>query len=61
MIEKLHVWFQIINILGTDVIQIPTQFRQDDGVTGEMTVIVGDLVEVANLGLKETPPVKFAY
>ena len=61
MIEKLHVWFQIIKVLGTDVIQIPTQFRQDDGVTGDMEVIVGDLLEVADLGLMENPPVKFAY
>ena len=61
LIEKLRVWFQIIKILGTDVIQIPTQFRQDDGVTGDMDVIVRDLVEVADLGLKENPPVKFAY
>lgn len=61
LIEKMHVWFQIIKILGTDIIQIPTQFRQDDGVSGDIEVIVSDMVEVADLGLQETPPVRFAY
>lgn len=61
LIEKMHFWFQIVKILGTDIIQIPTQFRQDNGVTGDLAVIVSDMVEVADLGLKETPPVRFAY
>jgi len=60
-IDKLEVWFQIVKRLGTDVIQIPTQFRQDDGVTGDRAVIVKDLLEVAEMGLQENPPVKFAY
>jgi 4-hydroxyphenylpyruvate dioxygenase len=61
MIEKLHLWFKIAKILGTDIIQIPTQFRRDEGVTGDVDVIVQDMVEVAELGLKEDPPIKFAY
>jgi 4-hydroxyphenylpyruvate dioxygenase len=61
MIEKLRLWFEIVKVLGTDVIQIPTQFRTDQGVTGDREVIVADMVEVAELGLKQEPPVKFAY
>lgn len=61
LIEKLHLWFRIVKILGTDIIQIPTQFRQDNGVTGDLEVIVSDMIEVADLGLKEMPPVRFAY
>jgi 4-hydroxyphenylpyruvate dioxygenase len=61
MIGKLHLWFEIVKILGTDVIQIPTQFRRDKGVSGDLETIVADMVEVADLGLKEEPPVKFAY
>jgi 4-hydroxyphenylpyruvate dioxygenase len=59
-IEKLKVWFKLVKILGTDIIQIPTQF-QSSGTTGDMDVIVADLREVADLGLQEQPPVKFAY
>ena len=61
MVEKMQLWFKIAKILGTDIIQIPTQFRRDEGVTGDMDVIVQDMVEVADLGLKEDPPIKFAY
>jgi 4-hydroxyphenylpyruvate dioxygenase len=61
MIEKMHLWFKIAKTLGTDVIQIPTQFRHDEGVTGDLDVIVRDLVEVADLGVREDPPIRFAY
>ena len=61
MIRKLHLWFEIVKVLGTDLIQIPTQFRTDEGVSGDLETIVADMTEVADLGLKEQPPVKFAY
>ncbi len=60
MIKKLKLWFQIAKILGTDIIQIPSSFRTK-GVTGAEAVIVKDMVEVAELGLQETPPVRFVY
>lgn len=59
-IEEMHMWFELIKILGTDLIQIPTQFFQE-GTTGDMDVIVADMIEVADLGLQQTPPVRFAY
>lgn len=61
MIGKMHLWFKIAKTLGTDVIQIPTQFRRDGGVTGNMDVIIQDMIEVADLGQREDPPIKFAY
>lgn len=62
MITKLRLWFEIARALGTDLIQIPTQFRRDDGgITGDVDVIVRDMVEVADLGLRQDPPVRFAY
>jgi 4-hydroxyphenylpyruvate dioxygenase len=62
MIEKMKLWFELANILGTDIIQIPTQFRpQTEGVSGDMDLIVKDMTEVADLGLQETPVIKIAY
>jgi 4-hydroxyphenylpyruvate dioxygenase len=61
IIQKLQLWFEIVKILGTDVIQVPTQFRRDDGVTGDLEVVVADMVEMADLGQMESPPIKFAY
>ena len=54
-IEKLRVWFRLAKILGTDVIQIPTNFLQE-GITGDVDTIV-----LADMGAKETPVIKFAY
>ncbi|EXJ78922.1 hypothetical protein A1O3_08422 [Capronia epimyces CBS 606.96] len=59
-IEKLKVWFKIVKILGTDIIQIPSNFQQG-GISGDLDLIVRDMIEVADLGLKEDPPVRFAY
>ena len=61
MIRKLHLWFEIVKVLRTDLIQIPTQFRTDEGVSGDLEIIVADMTEAADLGLEEQPPVKFAY
>ncbi|ETN38977.1 uncharacterized protein HMPREF1541_07019 [Cyphellophora europaea CBS 101466] len=59
-IEKLKTWFKIVTALGTDVIQIPSNFQRG-GISGDMDLIVQDMREVADLGLKEDPPVRFAY
>lgn len=61
LIEKLHVWFDIVDILGTDIIQIPSNFLPKDQLTGDMDAIVADMVKVADLGSKRTRPIRFAY
>lgn len=60
-IEKLKLWLELVKILGTDIIQIPTNFLPADQITDDLDIIVQDLVEVADLGLREDPPVRFAY
>jgi 4-hydroxyphenylpyruvate dioxygenase len=60
-IEKLHIWFKIVKVLGTDIIQIPGNFLPKEQITGDLDAVVKDLQEVADLGLAQTPPVKFAY
>lgn len=59
-IEKLKTWFQIVKIFGTDLIQIPSNF-QTDNTSGDISLIVNDMIEVAELGLQENPPIRFAY
>ncbi|RDL31484.1 putative 3-dehydroshikimate dehydratase [Venustampulla echinocandica] len=59
-LQKLRTWFEIARILGTDIIQIPSTF-QTEGMTADMDVIVQDLREIAALGARETPPIRFAY
>lgn len=59
-IEKLIMWFKIVKILGTDLIQVPSNFMQE-GITGDLSVIINDMTEIADLGSFEEPPVRFAY
>jgi 4-hydroxyphenylpyruvate dioxygenase len=60
-IKKLELWFRIAKVLGTDVIQIPGNFLGTDKITGDLDVVIQDLKEVADMGLKERPIIKFAY
>ncbi|KAL4893498.1 xylose isomerase-like protein [Aspergillus ambiguus] len=59
-LQKVKVWFRIVKILGTDIIQIPSNF-QSEGISGDRDLIVADMTEIADLGLQETPVVRFAY
>jgi 4-hydroxyphenylpyruvate dioxygenase len=60
VVEKLHLWFKLAKILRTDLIQLPTNFL-GEGTTGDLDRIAADLTEFAQLGLQQTPVVRFAY
>lgn len=60
VVQNLRFWFRIAKILGTDIIQIPTNF-QEHGTTGDLDRITADLVEFARLAAKETPVIRIAY
>jgi 4-hydroxyphenylpyruvate dioxygenase len=47
--------------MGTQLILIPSSFLSEKEITGDMEVIASDLREVAQLGLMETHPIRFAY
>ncbi|KAF2459967.1 xylose isomerase-like protein [Lineolata rhizophorae] len=59
-ILKLKLWFRFVKILGTDTIEIPSQFLRE-GVSGDEELIISDLRKLADLGRQEMPPVRFAY
>jgi 4-hydroxyphenylpyruvate dioxygenase len=79
LIVKLKLWFKIVKVLGTDLVQVPSQVPRyirvqifqlnldpysqmhREGTTGSIDKIVADIRELGELGLKETPPVRFAY
>jgi 4-hydroxyphenylpyruvate dioxygenase len=58
-VKEMKLWLQLVKSLGTDLIQIPSTFLPEDEVDPEL--IVPDLQEIADLGLKEDPPIRFAY
>ncbi|KAK0198716.1 xylose isomerase-like protein [Armillaria mellea] len=51
----LKLWFKVAKILGTDLIQVPSQMNLE-GTTGNFDKIVADIREIGELGLKEDPP-----
>ncbi|KAI1500902.1 xylose isomerase-like protein [Biscogniauxia marginata] len=61
MIEKIKAWFRLAKVLDTDTILVPATFLPADEVTEDIALIAADLRELADLGAREAPPVRFAY
>lgn len=59
--RDLHFWIRLAHTLKTDLIQIPSSFLSPSECTGSRDKIVADLREAADIGLKSTPPIRFAY
>lgn len=59
-IEKLKLWMKLVKVLDVQLIQIPTNWLVQ-GITGDIDVIVQDLIEMAEIGLGQDPIVSFAY
>lgn len=59
-INKLELWFKLAKILGTDLIQIPTNFLPQ-GTTGDRKRTIADMTEVAKMGMQQDPPIRFAF
>jgi 4-hydroxyphenylpyruvate dioxygenase len=60
-LEQLKTWFTLARALRTDIIQIPANFLPAAQVTEDLNVIISDLREVADMGLRLDPPIRFAY
>ncbi|KPI35968.1 3-dehydroshikimate dehydratase [Cyphellophora attinorum] len=59
-LEKLDLWMKLASIIGTDLIQVPSNFLLK-GVTGDIGRLVEDLQLLADKGAEHDPPVRFAY
>ncbi|KAL4886481.1 xylose isomerase-like protein [Aspergillus karnatakaensis] len=65
--EKLPLWFDLVDILDTDMIQIPANFLANDPntneprTTGNLDVIVSDLQTIADLGRSRNRNIRFVY
>jgi 4-hydroxyphenylpyruvate dioxygenase len=60
-IEEMKLWIQLAHILETDIIQLPATFLPADETSSDTDLIISDLREVADLGLQQTPVIRFAY
>ncbi len=59
-IKKLELWMKLASILGTQLIQIPTNWLSK-GTTGDPELITQDLIEMAEMGLRQLQTISFAY
>jgi len=60
-IEEIKLWMKLAHVLGTDLIQVPSSFLSRDQISSDVDLIVSDLRELAELGLQQTPVIRFAY
>ena len=60
-VQELRFWILLAKRLHTDLIQIPSCFLPANECTGDRETIVADLQEVADIGLQQTPAVRFSY
>ncbi|KPI35624.1 3-dehydroshikimate dehydratase [Cyphellophora attinorum] len=58
-IAKLHLWMKLAAILGAEIVQIPTNWLTE-GTTGDVDVVTADLLEMAEIGLQQSPIIRFA-
>jgi 4-hydroxyphenylpyruvate dioxygenase len=60
-VAEMKLWIKLAQILGTNLIQMPSTFLDEKTVTGDRDIIVADMREIAELGMKEDPTMRFAY
>lgn len=60
-VAEMKLWLRLAKTLGTNLIQIPSTFLEKDKVSGDKDLIVADMKEIAELGMKEDPTMRFAY
>ncbi|KAI2467621.1 xylose isomerase-like TIM barrel [Annulohypoxylon bovei var. microspora] len=60
-IEQLLFWFQLAQALGTDMVQIPSNFLPSSELSEDPRAAIEDLREVADMGLQQKPPIRFVY
>ena len=60
-VEEMRFWIILAQHLGTDLIQLPSSFLPESDCTGDLSVIVKDMREIADLGLEQSPPIRFCH
>jgi 4-hydroxyphenylpyruvate dioxygenase len=60
-IQEMKLWIELAKVLQTDIIQVPATFLPPDQTSSDTKLIVSDLQEIADLGLQQSPVIRFAY
>ncbi|EJP69624.1 xylose isomerase-like TIM barrel [Beauveria bassiana ARSEF 2860] len=60
-LETVAFWTDLAATLGTDLILLPSSFLPATQLTDNLSVLVHDLQNAAEIGLKKSPAVRFAF
>lgn len=60
-IDEMHLWMELVHSLGTDLILLPSSNLPAEQMTTDMSLIVDDMAEIADIGAAADPPVRFAF
>ncbi|KAI1440525.1 hypothetical protein ABKA04_007800 [Annulohypoxylon sp. FPYF3050] len=60
-IEQLEFWFELARALGTNMVQIPSNFLPSSELSEDTRLAIEDLRKVADMGLEQKPPIRFVY
>lgn len=60
-IKELELWFELAHALGTNLICFPSSFVTSDKITDDMDLIASDFIEASEMGLQQSPVIKFAF
>ncbi|KAF7558755.1 hypothetical protein G7046_g5406 [Stylonectria norvegica] len=58
---ELQLWFRLCHTLGTDLVCFPSSFLPANQVTNDIDLIAADFIEAAEMGLHETPVIRFSF
>lgn len=59
-IEDAKHWMNLAKELGTDLVLLPSSFLCEEDL-GDTSLVVQDMIEIADLGASTNPPTRFAY
>ncbi|OAA44703.1 3-dehydroshikimate dehydratase [Beauveria brongniartii RCEF 3172] len=60
-LETIELWADLASTLGTNLILLPSSFLPATQLTDNMSVLVDDFQNAADIGLRKSPTVRFAF
>ncbi|KAF1924880.1 3-dehydroshikimate dehydratase [Didymella exigua CBS 183.55] len=60
-VDEMKFWFELAHVLGTDIVQVPSSFLPKSEISSDLSLIVSDLQQIADMGLQQKPVIRFAY
>ncbi|OAR00981.1 hypothetical protein LLEC1_02065 [Akanthomyces lecanii] len=60
-LATIELWVELALILGTDLILFPSSFLSATQLSDDMTILIQVFQGAADVGLKQTPTVRFAF